>query len=629
MSAAPRFRLNIKLPAQISWRCLLAGLFFMVCGARLCLIHYFGVDMPYFDEWTIEGRLFKAYLEGKLGLSLFFQNVNEHRIVFSRAFLMGLFCANGQWDPVLFMVAQAPFNALGIALLVSRMGKFMSVHGWAGLAGFATAVGIIPFGWENTLMGCNIHFYLFPLFGILVAWLCWRYEALSPRWSLGAVFAFANLFTMASGVFFTAATVCFLIFGMVIEPSRRNWRAVAGIAILSAIVACGLAMPTAMAEKLQFPQPNFSEFLDALTNVLSWPCGFRGAWCVVQAPLILLALLLMIQRAPLSDGRWFPILIGAAFWIQAVATAERRYLAWYVPRYRDSWVMLSITLAACLYFLGKSKGGQRLLFLSFVMLWSFVLAGGVLNSAFNVLPYEIMGDHAHRLTMENNVRGYLRTGDAAYLNGEIPCQRRDRLVEMLDSATIRRILPPDIFNPNPPLQAVQEDDYGGGFARDGYPAGLPDLGSPVYGSYDKDKLLTKRGVALRFAVRQGTMQVEMQLAGSPNSRSFEFKVKEGRVYREIAMPMNPGLQWETISINLNPKTTLFGINATQWPGFAWTAFSVPSISTRPALARWAQDATGRYAALLALGLALMVGGAADLMGAIGSLTHMEKVGEPA
>jgi hypothetical protein len=179
------------------------------------------------------------------------------------------------------------------------------------------------------------------------------------------------------------------------------------------------------------------------------------------------------------------------------------------------------------------------------------------------------------------------------------------------------------------LQAVQEDDYGGGFARDGYPAGLPDLGSPVYGSYDKDKLLTKRGVALRFAVRQGTMQVEMQLAGSPNSRSFEFKVKEGRVYREIAMPMNPGLQWETISINLNPKTTLFGINATQWPGFAWTAFSVPSISTRPALARWAQDATGRYAALLALGLALMVGGAADLMGAIGSLTHMEKVGEPA
>jgi hypothetical protein len=165
------------------------------------------------------------------------------------------------------------------------------------------------------------------------------------------------------------------------------------------------------------------------------------------------------------------------------------------------------------------------------------------------------------------------------------------------------------------LQPVQEDNPGGGFARDGYPAGLADLGVPVYGSYDKDKLLTKRGIALRFAVPKGTRQVEMQLAGSPNSRSFELKVKEGHTYRKIEPPVNPGLQWETISINLNPRTTLFGIDATQWPGFAWTAFSAPTISTRPALARWAQDAIGCYAGLLALGLALMLGGAADSMGA--------------
>ncbi|MGA3170936.1 MAG: hypothetical protein ABSE62_07955 [Chthoniobacteraceae bacterium] len=603
-------------PTQISWWCLLAGLFFVICGARLWLIHNFGVSMPYFDEWIVEGKLFKAYLEDQLSIGLFFQNLNEHHIVFSRVFLLVLFCANKQWDPVLFMVVQAPFNALGITLLVSKMGKLMSVHGRAALAGFAAALGIIPFGWQNALMGCEIHFYLFPLFGLLVTWLCWRYEALSPRWWLGALLAFANLFTMASGVFFTAATVCFLILGLVRESVRRQWRAIVGIAILSAIVACGLAMPMATAGKLDMPQPNFFEFLNALANVLSWPCTFHGAWCIVQAPLILLALLLLIQGAPLSDGRWFAVLIGAAFWIQAVATAARRFLVWDNSRYRDSWTMLSITLAACLYFLGKSKGRQRVLFLALVMLWSFVIAGGVLNNVFNLLPHEIMGEHARRLTMEYNVRGYLRTGDAAYLNGEIPSQRRDSLVKLLNSATIRKILPPGVFYPNPPLQPVQEDNSGGGFAPDGYPAGLPDLGMPVYGSYDKDKLLTKRGIALWFAVPKGTRQVEMQLAGSPNSRSFELKVKEGHMYREIVPPVvSPGLQWETISINLSPRTTLFGIDATQWPGFDWTAFSAPVISTRPAPARWAQDAAGCYAGLLALGLALMLGGAADSMGA--------------
>jgi hypothetical protein len=605
---------------QISWWCLLAGLFFMICGARLWLIHNFGVSMPYFDEWVIEGKLFTAYLDHQLSLGLLFQNLNEHHIFFSRVFLLGLFAANKQWDPVLFMVAQAPVNALGITLLAAKLGRSMSIRGRAALAGFAAAIGIIPYGWENTLMGCEIHFYLFPLFGILVAWLCWRYEALSPRWWLGALLAFANLFTMAAGVFFTAATVCFLIYGLVREPARRKWPAIAGIAILSANVAWGFAMPVAAAGKLGGPQPNLSEFLTALTHVLSWPCSFRWAWCIVQAPLILLTLLLLIQRAPLSDGRWFPILIGAAFWIQAIATAARRFLTWDVPRYRDSWMMLAITLAACLYFLGKSKGRQRVLFPGFVVLWSFVFAGGVLNGAFDLLPREILTEHARRLTMEYNVRGYLRTGDAAYLNGEIPAQHRDSLVKWLDAAAIHKILPPGLFYPNPPLQPVLEDNSGGGFARDGYPAGVPDLGMPVYGSYDKDKLLTKRGVELEFAVPEGTRQVEMQLAGSPNSRSFELKVKEGHTYREIVPPLvNPGLQWETISIDLNPRTTGFGIDATQWPGFAWTAFSLPTISTRPAPARWAQEATGWYAGVLALGLALMLGGAADLMGAVGGL----------
>lgn len=132
---------------------MLLGLFLLICGAKVWLIHDFGNPTPFWDEWDHEVKIIKASLDGTLSLMLFFEPHNEHRIAFTQALVLSLFRANKQWDPILQMVAQAPLFALAIVLFVSRAGTFMSGVGKAALAGFAGFLGILPFAWENTLWG--------------------------------------------------------------------------------------------------------------------------------------------------------------------------------------------------------------------------------------------------------------------------------------------------------------------------------------------------------------------------------------------------------------------------------------------------------------------------------------------
>ena len=196
--------------ARLPQWCMLLGLFLLICGAKLWLINRYGNATPYWDEWAHEVKVIKAYLEGTLSPMLFFELHNEHRIAFTQALILLLFRANKQWDPILQMVAQVPLFAMAVVIFVSRVGTFMSGLGKAVLAGFAGFLGILPFAWEYTLWGDQSCFYFSLLFGIAVIWLCWRHEALSLRWSLGALLAFASLFALASGVFYVIAVTAFL-----------------------------------------------------------------------------------------------------------------------------------------------------------------------------------------------------------------------------------------------------------------------------------------------------------------------------------------------------------------------------------------------------------------------------------
>ncbi len=606
------------LSARLPHWCMLLGLFLLISGARLWLIDRFGNATPFWDQWDHEVSIIKASLDGTLSPMLFFQAQNEHRIAFTQALVLLLFRANKQWDPILEMVAQLPLQVLTIVALVSMTARFMSGLGKSALAGFAACLGILPFGWENTLWGDQSCFYFMKLLGIVVVWLCWRYEALSARWWLGAFVAFASLFTMAGGVFSILAVIGFLAVRLILER-RKEWRKqLAALVILSAIVLFGLAITPHVAPPGTMAATSFKSFFWALTGILSWPCNAHWPCLIIQAPFIVLALITLFRRVPFNDGRWFVIVAGTSFWIHAVATASLRVEGWGASRYRDSWSMLLIIACSCLYFLHRSLGVRlRFLFYPFAAAWILTCVSGLLDNAVNLWPRELMDKRSSMLEMENNVREYLLTGNATYLQGRIPYPNQRILRQRLSLGGIRRILPFNLIDSNPPLLPVKQTVTGDGFIQSGYPAGMPPMDKAVLGSYGKKGLQSQGAIALQFAVPRGTREVSLQVAGSPDARGMHLRVKEhhGASY-SIAPPIDPGDHWQTVSINLKSKSTGFTIFGKDNSDQAWLAFSMPAISNGHTLGQWARSLANGSSYFIEFGSMLLI------VGALGCMRHV-------
>ena len=125
---------------------------------------------------------------------------------------------------------------------------------------------------------------------------------------------------------------------------------------------------------------------------------------------------------------------------------------------------------------------------------------------------------------------------------------------------------------------------------DGYSDRTPALGKAAVGSYLKSGVKSKSGITLQFKIPRGTQEVDIQVAGHPNARGIALSVREnhGASYN-IAPPLDPGDEWQTVSIHLNRKSTLFSIIARDQSAAAWVAFSMPAISGGHAPGRWARS----------------------------------------
>ena len=596
---------NCRLPRY----CMLLGLFLLICGAKLWLIDRFGNATPFWDEWDTEAKIIKASVEGTFSPMQLLENRNEHRIAFTQTLVLLLFRADKQWDPILQMVAQAPLYALAIVAFVAMAGKYMGNLQTTALAGFAACLGILPFGWKSTLWGITSCFYFLILFGIAVIWMCWRYEIFTWRWWIGALFAVAVLFTMAGGVFSIVAVTAFLAARLIFERGKE-WKRFAGAATLAAIVAVGVAN-TPLHAVDTYMAGSFRAFLWAFTGILAWPCEWHWACIIIQAPLIALALVSVYRRVPFNDGRWFVIIAGAAYWMQALAVAYKRCGLWDASKYTDFWGMLLIIICACLCFLrGCLDERRRFLIYPIAAVWLSVCIFGMLERTVSLLPRQIMDFRSDLFEEENNAREYLATGNSTWLKGKIPFETPEMMRQMLGSDSIRRVLPANLIDPTPPLSPFKQKSGGGEFVQNGFPNSVPPLNKMVFGSYGNGRVKSKGGITLEFKVPRGTQQVDLQIAGYPNARGVALKVEEphGASY-SIAPPLDPGDNWQTISVGLNPKSTSFKISAKDQSDGAWLAFSMPVASNGHAPGRWARLLAANSICFLDLGFVLLVLGA--------------------
>jgi hypothetical protein len=200
---------------------------------------------------------------------------------------------------------------------------------------------------------------------------------------------------MAGGFFSIAAITVFLAVRMMLERGQDWRRQLAGVAILAAIAAFGVAITPHSATPGTMVATSFKSFFWALSGILSWPCTPHWACVIIQAPFIILALVTLFRPVPFNSGRWFVIIAGASFWMQAFATAGLRVEGWDASRYYETWSLLLIVDCACIYFLGEGLDVRRRYHIYlFAALWILACAYGLLDGAVNLWPRALMEKRA-------------------------------------------------------------------------------------------------------------------------------------------------------------------------------------------------------------------------------------------
>ena len=202
---------------------LLAGFGLLIFGAKLWFIRVAGSDLPSWDQWDAEGEVtLRPFVEGWLGQKEILHPHNEHRLITTKLYVLGLFAANGQWDGLLETTVNAALHtgcALLLLLAVSQ-GLPRPWPVWVGA--LLVLLFSLPYSWENTLFGFQVQFYFLLLFSLGHLWLTLESDRFSVRWALGQLCGLLAVASLASG--FLSAIAILAVLGHRLVRERR-WSA--------------------------------------------------------------------------------------------------------------------------------------------------------------------------------------------------------------------------------------------------------------------------------------------------------------------------------------------------------------------------------------------------------------------
>ena len=431
---------------------LFAGVFL----AKLQLIQDNPVTSPFWDQWDAEAAvLFVPFNNHTLEWRTMFDLHNEHRIFFSRLLALGLFAANGQWDPRLEQVANALMHALTVTMLSAVLWMASRRRHLTLFVLVGATIGALPFGWENTLIGFQSAFYFLLLFSVPALWLTITSHPCTLPWWLGWLCATCGLFTAAGGALTPVAIGGVAALKLAVDRRWREAMVNGGAAIL--VVGLGFAMASPpLAHHAALKAHSAAEFGLALARGLAWPWIDRPLFAVV-AWLPLAALLVesvfrpagtALERLALGLGLW--VVLNAA----ALAYGRGAGAALPATRYLD---FLSLGFAANvaalieLFERAQSKPLARQLALAALVGWTLVAVVGIDRLVVRATT-DLAVWRQYFAAQATSVRRFVMTDDAATLLShpplvEVPYPDPNRLVMLLQDPYIRRVLPAAVRSP--------------------------------------------------------------------------------------------------------------------------------------------------------------------------------------
>lgn len=436
-----------QAPTGKKWPLTFIFIFLLVLLSRCYYVENFVVAMPFWDQWDAEGDgLLRPWVEGQFRISDLWYPQNEHRLLPSRILTLLIYEVTGTWSNLTETRVNVVLGALSPILLIGFVYRLGALFGWRWLVvGVVVAGAILPFSWENILVGFQSQFYFLCLFAILSFGL----TAVRPYKASTLLIVFSlsvlSILTMATGLLTPIAVAGIYILHGLISHEERFKQFLAPASFLLLALIGYLTMPYNAGHDALHAQ-SAEEFFKALIRVLGWPLTARKLSIIVfWLPAAAILTTLVFRR---KLNRMDLLMAGCFIWsgLQAIAIAYGRghEVGAVISRYTD---VLSPGVAGNAWFIIRATevfGPKGRFKYSFQILAILFFTALIVSHKKRFSPdIQAMANSKDLRTLEAaNVYRYLETGNDQYLKtGKIPYPKPDRLKILLDNRAIREMLP--------------------------------------------------------------------------------------------------------------------------------------------------------------------------------------------
>ncbi|MSU47619.1 MAG: hypothetical protein EXS37_00725 [Opitutus sp.] len=432
-----------------------AAVFLLVGGAQLWLVARAGTDIPFHDQWDVEGRwLYPACRDDTLSATALLRAHNEHRIVWTHLLNLALFAANGQWDPLVQLAAGAGLRAAIAAGLVWRIGRDAGGAGGAIVAAGVTLAFLPQLAWHNALWGFQSQVYFVLLFSLAALALLGGAAPSRGQQAAGLIAGIAALFAMGAGAFVPMALLG--LFGLRAIGHRRIdaawWR---GVWPAGVLLALALALRAEVPEHAALRATTAADFFNALGRALAWPhSGDPLAAFGLNLPIVFVVAARLARRRRAAPGEDFVLLLGGWAVLGAVAAAWARggggeFAAGVPSRYVDLFVLLPLANAWCVVVLAHEaadrwRGRAR----GLAAVWGAFLLVGWIGLSAEAMRGVIRPRARDREAPVRLMQTYQATGDAGVFAGQprllVPHPNPASVRAVLADPRLRGALPPSL-----------------------------------------------------------------------------------------------------------------------------------------------------------------------------------------
>lgn len=565
------------------------GSFFLIWAGKISLISRFGSSVPFWDQWDAEAAgLYLPYLQENLSLGDLFLPHNEHRIFWTRLLSLGLFVANGQWDPLLVMIIQAAFFSLTVALAAILISKKIDIQPGAFFLLLVTGVFLFPFSWENTLWGFQSHIYFTLLFGFFGIYGTLQSKPLGVGWLAGLGCLWAGLFSTAGGLLAPASVTGILILQLFLLKEHR-WRNFWALLLVILPLVCGVLLRVELPGHSPLKAKGVLEFLIFFLQLASWPTTFWIIAWIFLLPLFWLGWIVVSQKPAAKDVTWLLLSLGGWHLLSIAALSYGRATTGLASRYTDGLAFSLITSLATVLYLYRHPS---LRMTKLPGLYAAVLVAIIFGGLWSDLPRSLQAMVARKeaeAIQTKHLVSFLETNDPAMLGDHPPLDSPypdpGRLAQILRDRGIQTALPTSLQQGLGPSQISFE---GNAFVKDGglYPTTPTGPEKSYFGSYGPEGDKNTGTIRLTYSTVPSSSNLEVAVAGYPRNEGIQIYLEtENGGMIQMPIRRNPKENWQTIILK-NPQVP-FTLVAKDKSLSAWLAVRGPVPTGRLSVwSRW-------------------------------------------